>query len=281
MRFPGPPSLSKGIPYEAPHPAFEVVADADRRVALAYLAAIAVAELVTTFADARAGVVLHSLLLIAMLGQASLALPGARHRFLVSLTLAPTIRVLSLGMPVGSTDLIYWYAMIGVPVLLAAVIVIRTTALSAAEIGLRFDAHVVQWSMGLAGVGLGFTEYVILRPAPLIDSFSVLAFAPAAVLIGLSTGFVEELVFRGVLQTTSTALLGRSGVVYVAALFAALHIGYASITDVVFVFAVGLLFGLLVRRTGSIWGVTLAHALTNATLFLVAPFVLHFSLHLP
>jgi membrane protease YdiL (CAAX protease family) len=37
---------------------------------------------------------------------------------------------------------------------------------------------------------------------------------------------------------------------------------------------VGGLFALVAGRTGSIWGVSLAHGLTNVVLFLVAPFVL-------
>ena len=43
--------------------------------------------------------------------------------------------------------------------------------------------------------------------------------------------------------------------------------------DVLFVFAVGILFGEIVRRGGSILGVTLAHGITNVTLFLVMPYV--------
>jgi hypothetical protein len=43
---------------------------------------------------------------------------------------------------------------------------------------------------------------------------------------------------------------------------------------VLFVFIVGLAFGLIVLRTGSILGVSLAHGLTNVTLYLIFPFLL-------
>ena len=59
-----------------------------------------------------------------------------------------------------------------------------------------------------------------------------------------------------------------------AAFFAVMHIGYASILDVLFVFAVGLLFAWFVDRTNSIFGVTIAHGLTNIGLFLVWPLLL-------
>jgi membrane protease YdiL (CAAX protease family) len=42
----------------------------------------------------------------------------------------------------------------------------------------------------------------------------------------------------------------------------------------VFVFFAGGTFAYLAARSGSIWGVTLAHGLVNSVLFLVGPFVL-------
>ena len=69
------------------------------------------------------------------------------------------------------------------------------------------------------------------------------------------------------------AAVGVPGLVYVSALFAVLHIGHLSVADVMFVFLVGLVFASLVRRTGSLFGVTLAHGATNIGLFLVFPFL--------
>jgi hypothetical protein len=87
------------------------------------------------------------------------------------------------------------------------------------------------------------------------------------------TGFSEELIFRGLLQTVTMQVLGRRALLYGALLFAVMHVGYGSLADIVFVFAVGMLFGLLVHWGGSILGVSLAHGVTNVTLILVAPFV--------
>jgi len=95
---------------------------------------------------------------------------------------------------------------------------------------------------------------------------------PALILL-FSTGFLEELLFRGIMQRTATETLSQFGLVYVALVFAALHIGYKSIPDLIFVFTVGLFFGWTVQKTHSILGVTLAHGLTNIILFLVIPFL--------
>ena len=87
------------------------------------------------------------------------------------------------------------------------------------------------------------------------------------------TGFVEELIFRGVLQQTAVEVFGSWwGIVYVSLLFAVLHIGFLSLIDVVFVFFVSLFFGWVVKKKGSLFGVTLAHGITNILLYLVVPF---------
>jgi len=67
--------------------------------------------------------------------------------------------------------------------------------------------------------------------------------------------------------------LGRSGLLYVSLIFAILHIGYRSAADFLFVLAIALLYGWVVRRTGSIIGVSVSHGITNITLFLVIPFI--------
>ena len=60
--------------------------------------------------------------------------------------------------------------------------------------------------------------------------------------------------------------------VYVSTLFAIMHMGVHSWLDVAFVFGVAMFFAGVVKRTGSLFGVSLAHGITNVILFLVIPF---------
>ena len=78
--------------------------------------------------------------------------------------------------------------------------------------------------------------------------------------------------FSAVLQRSAVEAFGWRGIVYISLLFAILHIGFLSWVDVIFVFGVGMFFGWWVKKTGSLLGVTLAHGLTNVTLYLIAPF---------
>jgi len=88
--------------------------------ALAYLVLIALAELITTFSDPRVGLTLHGMLLVVLLLHTALVSKHAYHRLLLSLTLAPLIRILSLTLPLVGFPLLYWYFIISVPLLVAA-----------------------------------------------------------------------------------------------------------------------------------------------------------------
>lgn len=238
-----------------------------------YLLVIALAELSTTVLEPRLGMVVHCLLLAGLLLHASLV-EGARERaFLLTVAFAPLIRILSLSLPLARFPVIYWYLITSLPLFAAAWIVARTLGYAPSEIGLRWGNLPLQLLIGLSGIAFGAIEYLILRPQALIPTFAWRDIWWPALILLVSTGFLEELLFRGLQQRAALDWLGRWGVVYVAALFGVLHLGYNSFLDVVFVFAVGLFFGWAVYRTRSLLGVTLAHGLTNIVLFLVMPFL--------
>jgi len=61
----------------------------------------------------------------------------------------------------------------------------------------------------------------------------------------------------------------------VAIVFSILHFGYRSPLDILLVFVVAVLFGYAALRTGSILGISLAHGLTNISLFLIFPLLVY------
>ena len=243
-------------------------------VALLYLVAIALAEVLTTLFEARAGLILHGLLLLVLLLQASLSDRTLTRRFLLAMALAPLTRLLSLVMPLQHFPLVYWYMLVGVPLAVAAIFAARAAGLSRQMLGLTMRKLPFQALVCLSGIGLGYLEYQILRPEPLVAELRLeLVWLPALILL-VFTGLLEEFIFRGLLQYTAVSKLGRTGLVYTAALFAVLHLGYGSWLDLLFVFAVALYFGWSVQRSSSILGVSLAHGMINIGLFLVFPFLL-------
>jgi LysM repeat protein len=149
----------------------------------------------------------------------------------------------------------------------------------AADLDIRMMGFILrkiplQILIGLTGFLLGYIEYMILRPAPMVTALRLeLIWLPALILM-VFTGILEELVFRGMLQYTTLQQLGRFGIPYVAVIYTLLQLGYHSALHLLLVLCVSLVFGWLVWRTGSILGVILSHGLTNITLYLILPILL-------
>jgi hypothetical protein len=241
--------------------------------ALAILGGIALAELAVTLVDPRLGLVLHFLMLVLLVVQVALGEPGPLRGLFLGLTLVPLIRILSLSLPLAHFLPLYWYLLTSVPLFVAAWVAGRALGYSWRALGLTLRGWPLQLAVGLTGLGLGALEYAILQPAPLAPALTWAGIWLPALILLICTGLLEEMIFRGLLQRAAGDALGRWGMPYVALLFAVMHLGYRSLLDVAFVFVVGLYFGVVVQRTRSLLGVTLAHGLTNILLFLVMPFV--------
>lgn len=235
------------------------------------LALVSAAEVITSAVHVQTGLILHTSVLIGLLAISALSRSESMRKLSLALVLAPLIRLLSLSLPLPDFPQIEWYPIVSIPLLVTLWLIVRQGRVSTREMGLRPGNLLVQLMIMGFGVGLGALEYSILQPAPLIRPFTWPALVSAALILTIFTGFSEEIIFRGLLQSLAIPVLGRWALIYVALLFGALHAGYLSVVDVVFVFAVGLLFAYIVYWGRSILGVTLAHGLTNIFLFLVMP----------
>src|SRR5947208_1249907 len=134
-----------------------------------------------------------------------------------------------------------------------------------------------RWTYLLAYLGLvTLAEVFIAIPGPAspVDvPFQPIGLSMHILVVFLATGLSEELIFRGILLRRAVeALGGRSGLLYVTAIFASLHIFFLSGFDLLFVFGVGLFYGFVALKTKNLWGVILSHCLGNVILYLVAPF---------
>ena len=241
--------------------------------AIIYLLAITTAEIVTVFVQPVWGIGCHAIVLVAVVMHSALASDYRYRHLVLSLALVPLVRIISLGMPLVNIPQIWWYPIIYTPLLVAAIVVVRIVGYRAREVGLSFSSLPLQLAVGLSGFLFGVTEYIILTPEPLVVELTWQEVWLPALIFLLCTGFVEEFIFRGVLQRTAVEVFGSwRGIIYVSLLFAVLHVGFLSLIDVVFVFAVALFFGWVVKKTGSLFGVTLAHGITNILLYLIVPF---------
>lgn len=238
-----------------------------------YLALIIGAELVMSLWSMQVGVAVHLLLLVSMPIHGTFVAASSRA-LLTVMTLAPLIRIVNLAMPVGDLSPVNQYLVLSVPLAVALLTIVRVAGLNRSEIGLRLDRLPLQLGIGLLGLPIGALIYAILQPPPPLADPTWNGIVIAVLVFLVSIGFLEEVIFRGALQTVGERTLGPWTPVYVSALFAALHIGYLSPPHTGFVFLVGLIFARLAALGRSVVGVALAHGLTNVVVYLVFPLVL-------
>lgn len=197
---------------------------------------------------------------------------------LISLTLAPLIRILSLVMPLANFPRIQWFTIISVALYLSIFIVIQQQKITLTEYGFRWPKrkHIpTEIGIVLLAIPFGVMEYLILHPAPLVSSFSVENILVAVLILFIATGLMEEIIFRGILQKKTMNIMGAwQGMLFVTILFAMLHIGNLSFLDVLLVFFIGGLYSLVVNKTKTIIGVTASHTVVNIMLFIVCPFIM-------
>jgi hypothetical protein len=250
-------------------------------IALAYVTMLTVAEAVTALLDPYGGLLIHSMLVVFTALMAAQWWGHPASRVLTVFIFAPLIRLLSLSLPLVGFEMPIWWLTISVPLFIATIIAVRTLKLSWYDIGHRLGrgppllALLIQMLIAAVGLGFGYIEYSILRPAPLVEALTwQQVWFPALVLM-LCTGYLEELLFRGVMQHVARETMGPwvSNLI-VSLIFAALHIGYLSLYDYIFVFCASLFFGWVYEHTRSLIGITIAHGLTNVMLFIVLPLVL-------
>ncbi|MFQ5885297.1 MAG: lysostaphin resistance A-like protein [Thermoplasmata archaeon] len=252
----------------------------DLLLAFAFLALVILAEVALMFGSFSAGLVIHILTLFCLISVASIVYSWTPElsRLLVALTLVPLIRIFSLSTPYWPfADTLVWLAVISVPMLAAAVATIYVQKLKRSDYGFVLGPlkHLpIQAGIVLLGIPLGLLEYFILRPDAWISDAALGTVIFGALAIILGTGVAEELIFRGIILYDSSTVMGwPRSIVYVSLLFAAMHVGFLSVVDLLFVFLVGLFFAYSVYKTRTLVGVIGCHSLLNIVLYLAAPFI--------
>jgi membrane protease YdiL (CAAX protease family) len=253
-----------------------------------YLALIVLAEVILSIQEPgnppsypyqAYGYALHVAILFALLFHSVLVSIRDRTRsyLLLATGFAPLVRILSLSLPHADFPILFWLAIISVPLLGAIGAVAYIQKMGPKDLGLVLSARsaAVQAGIALTGIPLGLIEYEVLRPTPWSTEGLWGGLIAAVLIIFVATGLSEELAFRGIMLRRAVEALGtRGGLGFVTLVFASLHIFYLNPADLLFVLLVGLFYGVTVLRTRSLWGPIFSHTLDNVVLYLLAPQIL-------
>ncbi|MEM3955775.1 MAG: CPBP family intramembrane glutamic endopeptidase [Candidatus Bathyarchaeia archaeon] len=152
---------------------------------------------------------------------------------------------------------------------------IKDSNMTLEEMGFRKAQRKYVLIAAAAGIPLGIAEHQILRPPPPAPTFSITHFLQIALYMLIFVGFVEELLFRGMLMTSLEKNMGQKPALIIQSLvFAILHLTWRVIIEVIFVFIAGIVFGLLFRKSGSLIPPAIAHGIGNIVMLGVMPFLI-------
>ncbi len=244
-------------------------------ILLGLVLALILAEVVTTYYNMQWGLLINGLILIGLIVGSVVSDSPNFSNLLRSIIVFPLIRIIGLSMPIMQMDTLYWFPIISIPIFAAAYILIRGQSMTRQSVGLVRGDLKIQIPVIFTGVLFGVTEYLILRPEPLISSFTVFNVVIAVIILTISTGFAEELLFRGILQKNAENVMGKyMAILFASVIFSILHTGWMSFLDLIFVFLVAVFYGFVFQRTRSIMGISISHGLTNILLFVFMPFLI-------
>jgi uncharacterized protein len=134
--------------------------------------------------------------------------------------------------------------------------------------------------LAVVGLYMGVTHFIVGHDpkndlAELVDLFRGRWWPIALLVIGVGAPLSEELLFRGFLQSALVpSRLGYWGASIVTTTFwTSLHAGYSAV-GLIEVFLIGIVFAIILRRTGSLWVTIVCHGIYNtgiALLLIFAP----------
>lgn len=219
------------------------------------------------------GLFIHAGVFIGLLGWIS---TGPSHSNILEITaFVPLLRLLNLGTGILAFNPYLWLSGVYLLLLLSLVLLMRNYGVTLESLGISTAAVRNEWPLILggilAGVVLGTVQWVLdLEQAP---TEPTIANTVMAILVtGLLVGFVEELLFRGLLQEWLTEIVDvRVSIIIVSVLFAFMHSVWLNPLDVVFAFVVSILLGVVYAATRNFWFILLVHALINVMAFGIFP----------
>ena len=194
-------------------------------------------NLIVTIPEQGSGFGFETVILFAFSLNSSFNVSYNYSLLLRSMMVLPMIRIVGLSIPLMQVQPFYWFPVIAVPLFAASYTIMKSQGLTRSHIGLIWGNKKVQLLIALTGIFLGTMEYMILQPKPLIATLNPTTLIIASIILTISTGLAEELLFRGIIQKNAENVYGTIiGLFYTALLFTALHIGWDSFYDLIFVF---------------------------------------------
>jgi uncharacterized protein len=230
---------------------------------------IILAELLIFWGNMQVAMIVHAINLIFII----LASIYINNRIYPVLMLLPLFRLLNVAMPGFFQLTLYSYSLVYAPMFIPIYYVMKERMLSRSEAGITLEGFWFFLPLAVAiGFALGWGENSVLGSGVLVPDSSIKSILILTLTMVLFVGFVEEFIFRSALQTVMEERLGAIvGLVLASIIFGFMHSGYHLTLELLYVSFAGMVFGFLFWMTKSLPVISVAHGVTNVSLFLVAP----------
>ena len=192
-------------------------------------------------------------------------------QLLQAIMILPVMRFVEACMPIKELSPFLRVPIVYLTFFIPVLIVFYYSDLDSFQIGIRRKGLYLFPVAIVLGAILGFIEYNILASEILANELTFETIFIGIVNIGIITGFIEEFMFRGLIQNFSKNIFKKSYILYTNFIFAAMHLGWGSYAEIIFVFLAGILFSLIYLKTKNLIIVTSIHASINFFLYIVYP----------
>jgi uncharacterized protein len=235
-----------------------------------YLVGIAGAEAAARGSYTSLALLVYAVILVAGLNQAA-ASSSPEQTLLLTVALVAAVRVLGLIEPLASLVPSFTSVAIAVPTLVGIALVVRVARYSRRELGLFIDRRVAWISLALTlpSAALGFVISNLVQPVALDSERSIAGIVASASVLALTTGLIEEMLFRGLIQRAAANCLGPlPGLLYVSVLYTVLASATWNAVGIAVVFTIALALAAVTTYTRSVVPAAAAHASLNVGVLL-------------
>lgn len=238
--------------------------------------AIAFAEMMIFSGRVMDAIEIHAVILIGLSLSTMFVKDREIQKVYLALVLLPILRLVNLSMPVFYETTLYSfifiYGLLIIPVIMAA----TYQEFAPERLGLNFKKLWIYIPFSIMiGYLLGAGEYLIIKTNNLIPDLSIFNLLMLGIIMVLFVGFVEEMIFRAILQNRLEITFGTlKGLMITSVLFGLMHSGYGSISEILYTTFVGVVIGFLFYRTRSLPLVMMIHGFINFFVFGIFPILL-------
>lgn len=236
------------------------------------LLVLSMVEYVVGLGYKEAGVLLHLAFLFCLYFAASYFQKDAVRKLYLALSLAPLTRIINLSIPPFPLHPVFHYLLVGIPLLIAASLIAKKIGWGFCKTFFKGGSVIEVIGSYCLGAVIGLMSYLLFRPAIITSDLANLPFLITSIAILASSGFLEELLFRGILYRTAIEAMGQQiGWAYSSLIYASLHLCHCSAWAVLLALVSALILASFVRHHDSLIGAGVAHAIANIFLFFVGP----------